>query len=463
MFLPMSKARPQRDGDRAQREQQTLSGLSPRDRLVRAALLELADQPLHKALGGLTTAQVARRAGVTTGSFFHHFANATEFADAIALSYAQVPSDVGEAIEEINEALQDIDLLDIMRGSLTDSWQIFHSDDVIGTSFRVQMHLWAHHDQPLSTPVDGFETLGDIFRHNYRLRQQEAADVWAQLLERSGRKIVPPFTLERLAVVLNSLFEGLVIRAAVDDESVTDEMFAEAATALGAALTVPRGSQIRLSDLTQPLRDESRLSPQARSGARRRRETRARITDASVDLFGDGWESVSASDVAEAAGVSPQTVINAFRSVRSVAASIFARNVPAIRRAALGKDPASEPLSALDRLEATLLQLARSVAADPEPARALLGERVEANLHQGGDFSEHDIRLEVPLADSVLRPLTELDLGDAEPIDVARTLIDFVLVHSLGRPDRGAETAQLALRLLPEGALVGSGGVRRVA
>jgi AcrR family transcriptional regulator len=451
MSMPKKSA-----ADRAERERRMLAGLSPRERLVRAALLELADQPLHKSLGGLTTAQVAGRAGVTTGSFFHHFANATEFADAIALSYVEVPSDVGEAIEEINEALQDSDLLDVMRASLSDSWQIFHSDDVIGTSFRVQMHLWAHHDQPLATPVEGFETLADIFRHAYRLRQREAADVWARLLERSGRKIVPPFTLDSLAVVLTSLFEGLVIRSAVDSESVTDEMFAEAATALGAALTVPRGSQIRLSDLTRPLRDESGLSPQARSGARRRRETRARITDASVDLFDAGWESVSASDVAEAAGVSPQTVINAFRSVRAVAASIFARNVPGIRRVSLGDDPSSDGVGPLGRLEATLLRLAEAVAADPEPARALLGERVEANLHQGGDLSEHDIRLEVPLADSVMRPLSDLDIGDIEPIDVARRLIDFVLVHSLGRPDQAAATAALALRLLPDSALAGA-------
>ena len=439
------------------------AGLSPRDRLVRAALLELVDQPLHKALGGLTTAQVASRAGVTTGSFFHHFANAVEFADAIALSFAQPPSDVDEAIEEINEALQDVHLLDIMRGSLTDSWQIFHSDEVIGTSFRVQMQLWAHHDQALARPAEGFETLGDILRHGYRLRQQEAGQVWSALLERTGRKIVPPFTLDALAVALNSLFEGLVIRAAVDGESVPDEMFAEIATALGAALTVPRGSHIRLADLTRPLRDESRLSPQARSGARRRRETRARITSASMELFGDGWESISASDVAEAAGVSPQTVINAFRSVRTIAATIFARNLAEIRRVALGEDSSTEGLGPLERLEAALRCLSEAVDADPEPARALLGERVEVNLHQGGELTEHDIRIEVPIAEPFLHVIEELDLGEKEPIDVVRTVVDFVLVHSLGRPGRAEETARMAMRLLPDAALVGTRGVRRVA
>ena len=354
-------------------------------------------------------------------------------------------------------------LLDIKRGSLTHSWQLFHSDEVIGTSFRVQMHLWAHHDQPLARPVDGFQTLADILRHGYAQRQQEAAGVWGALLERTGRKILPPFTLEMLAVALNALFEGLVIRAAVDGESVSDQMFAEVATALGAALTVPRGSHIRLADLTQPLRDESRLSPQARSGARRRRETRARITAASTELFAEGWESVSASDVAEAAGVSPQTVINAFRSVRTIAATIFARNLAEIRRVALGQDPSTERLGPLDRLEAALRCLSEAVEADPEPARALLGERVEVNLHQGGELTEHDIRLEVPIAEPFLQVIEELDLGDAEPIDVVRTVVDFVLVHSLGRPDHAEQTARMAMRLLPDSTGVGSRGVRRVA
>jgi len=437
--------------------------LSPRDRLVRAGILELVEQPLHKAIGGITTAQVARRAGVTTGSFFHHFANAEEYADAIALSYALPPSDVDQAIGEINEALLDVHLLDIMRASLREAWQTFRSDEVMSTTFRVQMHLWAHHDQPLSRPSDDFETLADILRHTYRRRQEEAAGVWGALLERTGRKLLPPFTLESLAATLNSLFEGLTLRAAVDPESVPDELFAQVATALGAALTVPRGSHLRLADLTRPLRDESRLSPQARSGARRRRETRARITEASLDLFADGWESVSASDVAEAAGVSPQTVINAFRSVRTVAATIFARNLPEIRRVAVGEDPSTEGRPPLERLEAGLRCLSEAVEADPEPARALLGERIEVNLHQGGELTENDIRIEVPIAEPFLQVIEQLELGDAEPIDVVRTVVDFVLAHSLGRPDRAEETARMAMRLLPDAALVGTDGVRRVA
>ena len=55
----------------------------PRARLVRAGLEVIDELPLPKVLAGATTAAVAERAGVTTGSFFHHFRSAAEFADAM--------------------------------------------------------------------------------------------------------------------------------------------------------------------------------------------------------------------------------------------------------------------------------------------------------------------------------------------------------------------------------------------
>ena len=55
---------------------------SPSERLVAAGLRVLDELPLPKVLAGATTAAVATEAGVTTGSFFHHFATAAAFADA---------------------------------------------------------------------------------------------------------------------------------------------------------------------------------------------------------------------------------------------------------------------------------------------------------------------------------------------------------------------------------------------
>lgn len=441
----------------------------PRARLVRAGIAVIDDLPLPKVVAGATTAAVAERAGVTTGSFFHHFRNAAEFADAIVLSLVDPPQDVAEVIEDVNDALLHIDLFEMVESSVRDTWQIFMSSDEIRQQFRVQMHLWAHHGCELSEPVDDHRTVGDVLRENYRMRQEEATSIWRELLERTGRSIAPPFDLDRLAVALVSLFQGLVIRQEVDPDAVDDRLLGEIVRAMAATLLVPLGSRIRLSDLTAAARDDSDMSPQARTGVRRRRETRAKIAAASQDLFEAGWESISASEVAEKASVSPQTVLNVFGSVRAVAATCFARHVADVRRVAADPDGPGDPL---ERLRRTLVRLAEFVTADPQPARALLGERLETLTRVGDDLGAFDIRVEVPLAHALLHPLERLDLDGHEPIGVATTLINFVLAHGLRAQKDEAATAELAMRLLPPRALepgaaagsdAGSGGHSRPA
>jgi AcrR family transcriptional regulator len=150
--------------------------------------------------------------------------------------------------------------------------------------------------------------------------------------------------------------------------------------------------------------------------------------------------------VAEAAGVSNQTVVNLFHGVQGVAAATFAEHATDVREVA-DSTADQDPLLALHQV---LVRLAECVAMDPEPARALLAERVAAALHQGGELSDMDIRLEVPLADSVMLALSRLDVGDTEPIEIATVLINFVLSHAIGRSGQEFETARLALRLLPD-------------
>ena len=110
---------------------------------------------------------------------------------------------------------------------------------------------------------------------------------WNLLLDGIGRTFLDPFDLDRIAVALTALFEGLLARQQVDPDAVDDALFSDVATALAASLTVPLGSRIRLADLADlteladsgtvdgirgAQRGDPNLSPQARSGARRRRE-----------------------------------------------------------------------------------------------------------------------------------------------------------------------------------------------
>ncbi len=77
----------------------------PRDRLLRAGLEMVDDLSLSKSFAGVTTAKVAAAAGVTTGSFFHHFDTHAEFVDALATSILPAPDDLTPAVDEMTESL----------------------------------------------------------------------------------------------------------------------------------------------------------------------------------------------------------------------------------------------------------------------------------------------------------------------------------------------------------------------
>ena len=422
-----------------------------RERLIAAGRALAVELPLRRMYAGVTTGAVADRAGVTTGSFFHHFPTAAHFADALVRSFVEEHQDQTETIEEMVDALEYDDLLTIMRETLTDSWQLQSSDVDLCAIVRGQMLLYAHHDQPLLDPTPDLPDVGSVLRRTYRIRQEDAARGWADLLERTGMTLVEPFTTERMATALTGLSLGLQVRHAVDPGAVDDDLFAEVATTLTAAVTQPRSvGRRRAPDITAPA-DDADLSPQARSGARRRRETRRRITESATGMFDRGWEALSATDVAEVADVSTQTVINLFGSVRCVAACTFARHIRAYE-AALHEHLDDDPLRAL---RDALRQLAVSAAADPEVACALLGERMAVTLRQGTVLADSDVRVEVPLALTLVEALERLDLGGLEPVDLASGMANLVLSHAVPRPGLADVSAELAMRLLPTSARVG--------
>lgn len=419
-----------------------------RDRLLDAGARVIDELPLTRAFAGATTAAIAGAAGVTTGSFFHHFTGSAEFLDALVLSTLSSAEDLDEQVGDLIDSLDHIDLLEVLRLSLKDTWEVHRSEASMRRSLRLQHLLWAHHSQALAEAHGEMTTVGDVLRAGYRDRHDKAVVGWQLLLDRTGRSFIEPFDIDRIAIALTALFEGLLVRQQIDPDAVDDTLFADVSAALATSLTVPRGSRVRLADLGEALIDQSQLSPQARSGARRRRETRRRITAAATGMFDGGWESVPASEVAEAAGVSNQTVLNLFGSVRAVAASTFARHVPDL--CAVADTAANEaPPTALRRV---LARLADHVRADPEPARALLTERIAAKLHHGGEIVDHDIRAEVPTVQALLPAIERFDLGNEEPIDVVAALTDTVLSLALDRARSPEDVATVAMRLLPPSA-----------
>lgn len=445
----------------------TLTAMAPntRDDLVRAGL-ELNDElPLDRLYSGVTTAAVAARAGVTTGSFFHHFHNAAEFATALVGSFDESFRPNTETVARLGTELGSrSDVTQVLGAVLQESWSRISHDADRQAARRGQMHLFAHHltrmpDEPegpvgrdSTVDTDSTDsTVGDVLRDLLRSQIVETGRSWRGLLEITGMRLADPFDVDRLAVAVHALLLGLEIIHEIDPDAVDDRLFAETTATLASTVSKLDLRPRRVVVATE-LGQEPDGSPQARSGARRRRESRQRVVASAAGMFGDGWDSVTATEVADAAGVSTQTVLNLFGNVRRVCAATFSQHAAELEDV-LESSPEHRPL---DALHDALVAIARAAAEAPHAARALLAERVGVHAERGFDLDDDDIRVIVPVGIRLAVPLsraTGWDTSDDRLLDLNATLIDFVLANAAPRPGRSERTAELAMRLLPPEAL----------
>lgn len=423
---------------------------STRDELIEAGLALNDELPLQRLFAGASSAAVAERAGVTTGAYFHHFRDATAFSDALVRSFLRDRP----LIRDIRALLADAVSVDDWERSLppafVDVWRLIVNDPATRSERRGQMHLFAHQRTAL-TPEPGKElaTVRDALREIYRPQIDEIEETWTLLVDAAELRLYGPMDARRLAVVLLGLLLGLEILHDVDPSNVDDRLYSDATIAIINAVTRPdtRPQQTRTA---AEFGQEPAGSPQARSGARRREQNRDRVIAAAAGLFDDGWDNVRLRDVAEASGVSVQTVINLFGVVRRVCAATFRRHLTGYQEAL----DASMPERPLDAVRDALTVLARAASADPHPARALLAERLGVRLANEFDLSDDDVRVIAPFGIRIvpaLAAITGREPTDIDNADLAATLIDTVLAHATPRPNRSKESVELALRLLPVG------------
>lgn len=431
-------------------ERPAIRDLTTRQRLIDAGWRSGDSIELGRAFPGATAAQVSAEAGVTTGSFFHHFPNAQSFANAMIKD--MVESSSGTTIAELAALATSrngspmVDLREMIRSHLTSLWDRYRHSESEQTRFRAQMRLWSHNRSTYED--DGTEKpISEGVASIYRRVESRALEMWTPALELSGLEITPPFTARSLTTVAFAIFEGLVIRYEVDPEAVPPSLWGDACVALISGMTRPAGARVRLSDDSYELEHyREPRSPQARSGAQRRRETRSRIVAAATGMFTDGWESISATDVAHAAGVSTQTVLNLFTSVRAVAAATFAPQAQELYRQALGRS-SEDPVNGL---KGALTDLTVRCRAAPEVTRALHAERLASFIDRGRSLSEMDVRLEVPISGAIGLWLGRMGLTGDRGLALSTTLADFVLTNSIISDGTTDEIIDMAFRLIPD-------------
>lgn len=428
---------------------------STRDELIRAGL-ELNDElPLARLFAGSPSARVAERAGVTTGSFFHHFRDAAAFSEAVVRSYLHDRPLVRDIRTLVGDAVTIDDWERSLPTAFLGVWQLVIGDPTMRAERRGQMHLYAHHRTPLPARVDGDSdsdgadpgTVGEVLGSIYRAQATEIETTWKSLVEAAELRLYGPIEARRLSVVFLSLLLGLEIIHDVDPSLVDDHLYADASIALIGAVTRPDTSS-RHVQTSVVLGQEIEGSPQARSGARRRETNRNHVIAATTGMFDLGWDHIRLRDVADASGLSAQTVINLFGAVRKVCASTFRRHLDSYSAAI----DAAMPERPVDAVRGALTVLARAAATEPNPARAFLVERLGVRLTDEFELSDDDIRVIVPYGLRIAPAVAAIagrEPADPDVADLTAAMIDTLLAHAIPRPGRTEESVDLTMRLMP--------------
>ena len=183
---------------------------------TRATLLEagaalLREEPVGSVLSQLTARSVSRRAGRTTGAFFHHWRSQEAYQRdllAFVLDPARIAS-VAEAEDAILGGLRSGgDPVGVLEDTARDNFQSMQTDPYI----PLWHALWAKHGS------DAY--VHELLRHHITAVTAQVAALLDAVVTASGRRFRPPFTLESFAVAVTAIAQGLELRVAIEPDRV---------------------------------------------------------------------------------------------------------------------------------------------------------------------------------------------------------------------------------------------------
>jgi AcrR family transcriptional regulator len=427
-----------------------------RSELVDAGVRLALTQRFQDLLESVDTRSITDEAGVTTGSFFHHFRNRARFAEAVVDRFVQLwDQDTDRALRNIEVFTEDASA-STLRSAAESEWS--RLDDYMA-HFGLQHLLWCARDQVLSD--DTGVTGGDVLGTGYRSITSRLLPAYERALKVLGREPLPPFDMADLAITLHAVADGLEMRRTVDAGSVRPHLYADLTAALVIALTRPVGERAEPTDLAALERELSagRTRPVRTADSSEDTATWRQIADAAAPLFVDRLVSeVRVVEVARVAGVSPSTVYHHFGTVSAVAAAGWARRFPELER--ISTTPYTSTAGPLVRLEQVLSHYVELGQANRGALEGLLLEVLAESGPQGARNRPRSIRTEIPLPSLLIPHVQELRARgqlrrriDSEAL--ARSMLQLVSMRILMAGGEPVERIiDETLGLLLEGALV---------
>ncbi|CAM2967990.1 TetR family transcriptional regulator [Skermania piniformis] len=183
------------------------------------------------------------------------------------------------------------------------------------------------------------------------------------MLRSWGASLRQPFTLDKLAVVMTALVEGLVLRSRFDPEAVSPELFGDAVLALFASIMDVEQTHEHIDDVVAPLATAA-MSEYAQRERDLPDDPEQAIVDAARIEFGQrGYYSTQRAHIAATAGVDLDLLRALYPSkVDIVAAGLEPMFEPLRRRVTSDIKVRRKPKQIIERYG---LRLAELIVADP--------------------------------------------------------------------------------------------------
>ncbi|HUF31700.1 MAG TPA: TetR/AcrR family transcriptional regulator [Acidimicrobiales bacterium] len=427
-----------------------------RAELVEAGISLLARQQFQELLAGVETRAIADEVGVTTGSFFHHFRNRAHFAHAVADTFAAHWAERVERLSGAATTANEVRGLEGIRPAARAEWAGLVAD---GDLPALQCLLWAVRSQPLCE--DTARTAGDVLGEAYRSLTDTVEASYAEGLRLIGREMLPPFTNPDLTVIMTAVAEGLQMRHGVDAGAVRDDLYADTVAAILLGVTRPRVDRSDASPAPELADLESRFLVhrlEARADAAPA-ETWRHIADSAAHLFIDRTPGdVRVSEVAAAAGVSPEAVLHHFGTVTAVAAAGWARHMSELE--AIAAVPITEDEGPIRRIEQVLLRYVQLARQNRGATEALVTQVVAEAALPGDGEGPRAARTMMPLPGLILPHIRALRTAGQlrrrmETERLARSLVQLCTMRALLFADESDErVVDETMSLVFDGALV---------